>query len=289
MKFDGNNLVLIVGAPRSGTTWLQKLLASHPLIKTGQESDVFDSYIGPQLRAWRRNISIERSGRGGVGLGCYFLEEEFIRNLKNYMDILLSPMLGSLRDNEFFLEKTPGHALFMPEIMELLPKVRIIHVLRDGRDVTASLLAVSRTWGKNWAPKKMGNAARMWQKYVSEVKRSLPLIPKPQYFELRYEQMYSCTSSVLREIANFLEIQWTDSDLLDAVDKNRPEAKIRGRETSIPLHGEIARHSGDVVIDPPGFIRKAIPGSWKTDLSLWEKINFWRVARKTLAENGYKW
>ncbi|MBI3001835.1 MAG: sulfotransferase, partial [Deltaproteobacteria bacterium] len=41
--------MLIVGCPRSGTTWLQRLLASHPKIITGQESHVFDNYVGPQM------------------------------------------------------------------------------------------------------------------------------------------------------------------------------------------------------------------------------------------------
>lgn len=41
----GENIVFIVGSPRSGTTWLQRLLATHPQIKTGQESRIFE-YVG---------------------------------------------------------------------------------------------------------------------------------------------------------------------------------------------------------------------------------------------------
>ena len=288
-SYDGSNLILIVGAPRSGTTWLQKLLAAHPLVKTGQESEVFDSYIGTQLRAWRRSMTLENSGRGGVGLACYFREEDFLRILRDYLGVLMEPMLGNLAPGEVFLEKTPGHALYLPEILELLPRVRIIHILRDGRDVSASLLAASRTWGKNWAPRKIGTAARMWVKHVQAVKQAAPLIPPGQFHELRYEQLYAEPSGALREVSDFLGFQWDQAALLDAVNRNRPEAKMQAGETPIPLHGEIALHSGSVVQDPIDFIRKATPGGWRRDLSLWQKIQFWRIARKTLAQTGYQW
>jgi hypothetical protein len=289
MNYDGSNIIFIIGAPRSGTTWLQKLLASHPQIKTGQESDVFYSYIGPQLRAWRGELPIQRSGRGGVGLGCYFREEDFLLNLKNYMNVLLKPMLGGLGAGEFFLEKTPGHALYLPEIMELLPRARIIHILRDGRDVCASLLAASRSWGENWAPKKSWQAAWIWARHVQAVTSFAPNIPPGQFHEIRYEQLHENPLGTMKAMSEFLALGWSESEMMNAIQRNRPDAKAQSNATVIPLHGEIAMQSGDVVKDPPGFIRKAVPGSWRTDLSLWEKLRIWRVAGKTLSELGYKW
>ena len=82
LDYTGANLVFVVGCPRSGTTWIQRLLATHPMLRTGQESDVFDLYIGPQLRAWERELDPASSGRGGVGLACYFQDAEFRRVLK---------------------------------------------------------------------------------------------------------------------------------------------------------------------------------------------------------------
>ena len=38
--------VFIVGAQRSGTTWVQRLLCSHPRIVGGQESHLFSAYGG---------------------------------------------------------------------------------------------------------------------------------------------------------------------------------------------------------------------------------------------------
>src|ERR687886_1771642 len=106
--YRGDSLVCIVGCPRSGTTWLQRLLAGHPSVRTGQESDVFDIYVGPQLRAWRRELDPASSGRGGVGLACYFDDDRFVRALRRYASELMEPMLGGLGPGEIFLEKTPS-------------------------------------------------------------------------------------------------------------------------------------------------------------------------------------
>ena len=97
-NYDGQNLVLVAGSPRSGTTWLQRLLASHPKIKTGQESHVFSQHIGPQLRIWREGA--DPKYRGGLGLGCYFTEAEFVILVKSYLLKLLEPMVGCLAPGE---------------------------------------------------------------------------------------------------------------------------------------------------------------------------------------------
>src|SRR5205085_953700 len=57
--YAGANLLFVVGCPRSGTTWIQRLLATHPCVRTGQESDLFDLYIGPQLRTWQHELETD--------------------------------------------------------------------------------------------------------------------------------------------------------------------------------------------------------------------------------------
>ena len=150
--FRGQGLVFVVGAPRSGTTWLQRLLAAHPRVATGQESHLFSEFVGPQLRAWRKHERAAAVERGGVGPGCYHTEEEFLGILRDYMRRLLAPLLEARGTAELFVEKTPGHALYVAEIHELLPEARFIHIIRDARDVVVSLLTAAGSWGQGWAP-----------------------------------------------------------------------------------------------------------------------------------------
>ena len=148
--YSGGNLIFIVGAPRSGTTWLQRLLATHASVRTGHESKIFRFYVSPLLRTWRyeqlrENDPRTATGRGFTGMSCYLRDEEFLTVLKEFLVQMLGPMIGGLKPGEIFVEKTPSHALCLPEIRELLPESRIIHVLRDGRDVAALLLAAGRS------------------------------------------------------------------------------------------------------------------------------------------------
>lgn len=289
LDYDGANLVFVVGCPRSGTTWVQRLLASHPNVRTGQESDVFDIYIGPQLQAWRRELDVTSSGRGGVGLGCYFRDDEFMPILKRYALELLQPMIGNLGPADVFVEKTPSHVLYVPEIAALLPAARFVNVLRDARDTVASLLSASRSWGRTWAPGSARQAAGMWVQHVEAARQAASRLGPDRFYEIRYESLHAAPERELRRLVNWLRLDWSDANLQSAVQANAPEAARRGGGTDIPLGGAFGAISGSVVKEPAGFVRKAQAGSWREDLSAADKLWVWKVARHSMARAGYAW
>ncbi|MBV8720047.1 MAG: sulfotransferase [Chloroflexi bacterium] len=289
LEYDGANLVFVVGCPRSGTTWVQRLLASHAGVRTGQESDIFDIYIGPQLQAWRRELDVSSSGRGGVGLGCYFEDTEFLRILKRYTLDLLQPMIGALEPGEIFVEKTPSHVLYVSEIAALLPAARFIHVLRDARDTVASLLSASRSWGHTWAPRTARSATGMWVQHVQAARRAQFELGPTRFYEVRYEALHADAPRELRRMMDWLGLEWSEPELLEAVAANQPEAARRGGGTKIPLGGAFGAVSGPVVKEPPGFVRKAQAGTWREDLNIAQRLWVWKVGRATMARVGYPW
>ena len=288
--YKGHNILFIVGCPRSGTTWLQRILANHPLVRTGQESDLFTDYVGPQLRHWRRETDTTWNGRGGVGLGCYFTEEEFLELLREYMGKLLKPLVGNLRPGEIFVEKTPSHALFIPEILELLPETNIIHIKRDARDTVASILAASRSWGAKWAPRYAWKASLMWVRHVKAVRQAVERPEaKPRVHELTYEDLHASPHDCIRNLCNQIGLNWGDGAILQAIEANTKETtKITGG-TPIPLGGEFGKKTGNIVKEPEAFVRKAKVGTWREDLTLLEKLQVWVVAHKVMKEAGYSW
>lgn len=287
--YDGANMVFVVGCPRSGTTWVQRLLATHPRVRTGQESDVFDLYVGPQLRAWQHELDPAASGRGGVGLGCYFTESEFFDVLKDYALRLLEPMVGGLAADEVFVEKTPSHVLYVPEIHALLPRARFVHVLRDARDTVASLLSASRGWGRAWAPRGARGAAGTWVHHVRAAHDARKTLPPRQFTEVRYEDLHRDGERVLSELAAWLGLDWTVAQVREALARNTPDAARAGGGTPIPLGGQFGATLGPTVKEPAGFVRQARAGTWRTDLRMIDKLAVWRVARSTMAQVGYAW
>jgi hypothetical protein len=286
--YTGHNLVFIVGCPRSGTTWLQRLLAGHPRVRTGQESDLFDVYIGPQLQAWRRELDASSSGRGGVGLACYLDDAAYLKALQRYLLSLLEPMVGSLAEGEIFVEKTPSHALYIDVIRELLPDSRFVHVLRDARDTVASLVAASRDWGSGWAPRRAAGAARMWVQHVGAAREAAAKLPPDRFLEVRYEALHAGGPRVLRQVVDWLGLAWSEEDVSKALDANRPERARQGGGTPIPLGGAFGA-PGAVVRDPPGFVRRAQAGGWRSDLSAMDRLQVWLIARSTMQAVGYPW
>lgn len=286
--YRGHNLVFVVGCPRSGTTWVQRLLAAHPRVRTGQESDVFDLYVGPQLRTWRRELRAT-DGRGGVGLAAHLEEGEFVAALRRYMLALLEPMVGGLVEGELFLEKTPSHAVFLDEIHELLPDARFVHVLRDARDVVASLLAAHRSWGSAWAPGDPRLAAEMWVQHVQAARKGLAGLGRDKALEIRYEELEADTFAVLADVSRFLGLEWATGALRAAVDRNTAAESRSGRGTPIAVGGELAAAGAGTVVEPQGFVRKARSGGWREDLSARERVAVWRAARAAMADVGYRW
>lgn len=280
--YAGENLVFLIGAPRSGTTWLQRLLATDERVRTGRETDLFDLYVGPQLKAWRRELDESRSGRGPLGLGCYVTESDFLAALREYMRRFLEPMVGGLGPDEIFLDKTPSHALFVPEIDELLPRSRFIHIVRDGRDVVASLLAASRSWGRRWAPTGPRSATQMWLAHVRAGRAARELVGSERYHEIRYEDLFSRPEESLTGVVDYLGLEWSEEDLTSALAAGSSSAPSR----PLPFGGEFARRERPAVGDPRDFIRLARPGGG-TELSLLTKAVIWQLARRELERLGY--
>lgn len=270
----GENIVFIIGSPRSGTTWLQRLVASHPCVQTGQESKLF-LYVGTHLQMWREDLVFpSRSGRCATGLACYLKEEEFLGIHQSYFNALLDAMLKPLKPGQIFLEKTPSHALFVPEIIQLLPAAKIIHIIRNPHDVVASMLAAARSWGAGWAPRKVSGAVRVWHQHVTKARQAGAALPPDQFMEVCYENLVAAPKTGLRAVVDFLKLAWSDAEIAAAVSANAAEEIRRGKGTAIPLGGDVAIHRGDQVREPADFVRKARPGSWKQDLTWWERWKF---------------
>jgi hypothetical protein len=276
------NIAFIIGCPRSGTSYVKGLLAYHPKVRTGRESYLFAWYLGPMIRQWNK----PREGTGFPGLRSYLTDEEFRQVLYETSDRILGFMAPHMQPDEIFVEKTPNHSFWVSEILEAFPSARFIHVLRDARDVTASMLAASKTFGKNWAPRYAYVAAHRWVKQVTLARDAQKKLGSDQFYEIRYENLRANAAKELRSLTDFLELEWSDSELLDAIQRSDPKNKsTRGKE----LRGEYAKIYGSTVERPKGAFRKGTPGSWKQDLRFYDKWQVWLVAKDKMKELGYAW
>ena len=150
------NPFFIVGYPRSGTTLTSVLLDRHSRIAVSPETNFFTG-LCPIDRATRQAEPLELVRRFGDGFRTRDLN---LDNAELYGELMQGEPTGAnllscaltlyrrKQGKEIVGEKTPDHWRFVPQILELYPRSRVIWVVRDGRDTVLSV--TKAPWRPNW-------------------------------------------------------------------------------------------------------------------------------------------
>lgn len=262
------NYVFLLGAPRSGTTWLQIMLAQHPDVSTCQETHLFNAFLSGPERHWRQ---FESSSRGN-GLQAAISRDKFVELQRHFA---LS-VLDSIGDTPVILEKTPAHVTVLDEILEVLPEARCIHIIRDPRAVAASLAAAGKDWGRSWASTSALRNARRW---VDCVGAGIALRDRPStYCEVRYEDLLADPAPHLQRIFDWMGVGAADS-FCDRVSEENRFDNIQ----------KVTTHTAwDLSSEPKGFFRKGKADAWKEDLSRRDIAAVESVAGPLMQRLGYE-
>ena len=186
-----DKLVVIVGAGRSGTTWLEGLLLAYDDFGglSGHETWLFHSL---------RKLWSNQSGAEGPGVGAWVDRDTFVRALRTYCD----GVFGAARERHapqarFYVEKTPAHAERLPEIAAVYPDAWVVHLLRDGRDVARSMSQVPF-----FGVPALADAAGLWARVVRGVRRDALAVPR--FREVRYESLHAEPGAVLHGLREWM-------------------------------------------------------------------------------------
>ena len=280
------NPVFLIGAPRSGTTWLQYMLGAHDLIATPQETNLFSKYLAPLWDTWAKDLRIDRNGRYKGLVACY-TQEEFEDALRGIVSGAYRSVLAQKPGARILLEKEPAYSLHVPLITRLFPEARFVHMIRDGRDVVASLLAASRSWGKSWAPSKVEEAAAVWRDHVEAALEGQKL--DDRYMQITFEQLLSDGPDTLASAFRFIGVDTSDEAVREICDRFSFSSvkETGGSNSSIVRAGEVLKRCGQTLNEPPGFFREGRAGGWKESLSATDCWYVDRVAGDMLGRLGY--
>lgn len=268
--------LFITGAARSGTTWLQTMVAAHPLVcSTIDELKLFDFFTGPWEKSWNLLVLGQKvAGGGPLGLTAVWTENEFYDFLKEFAGRVYAQILAMKPEATVLLDKSPAYSHYVKHITRLIPEAKFIHMVRDGRDVAASLVAASRGWGRLWASKEIESAAAEWKSFVLAAQEARQY--RGRYLEVRYEELLTNGVKVLQEVFEFIGVPIGRGSVTAIYEKHRfekmKEAGTGARQFALP----------------EGFFRKGQTGDWRNLLlNPIQRYLFDEIAGDLLRDLGY--
>lgn len=280
--------IFLFGAPRSGTTWLQNLLGSRPEVVTPQESNLFNYYVAPWRREWLRGLGSsadEWQMHRHNGLSAILTAEEFDGLLGQVVQRVYAAALALKPSATVVVDKVPGYTLCGPLIRHYLPDARLIHLIRDGRDVAASMIRASKGFGNDWSPSRVDDAASLWRSNV-EAGREMA---GPGYLELRFEELRSVRGAeVLRNTFAFCGLDVSPEVCRDVLEQFSLEQGSAPPPSSISWGGEVLRRLGSPPDEPVDFFGAGKVGGWREQLDSYDRWLFDREAGQLLVDLGYE-
>lgn len=252
--------IIVIGAPRSGTTLLQLMLHAHPRIAIPPENRFV-------LTAYRRRHEFGdlREVDNRRKLAKWLVKSErgrfhdFALDRAEVMAEIMAgpPTIGSALAIIFqayarkfgkprWGDKRPRYATRIDVIRRLFPTAQFVNIIRDGRDCVASLKE------QEWYRPDSHGAAVAWARSVDLARRAARRLGADSFYEVRYERLVADPEAELRALCAYLGEEYdpamtTPAAVADII----PERKTHHVLTRGPVTG-------------------ARVGSWQGRLDPWE-------------------
>lgn len=307
----------IVGEMRSGTSWLRRTLSAHPEIACGHEGSFFGRdydreeipvYAGP-VSSFTRALAASEELRVWHELPWNQWTDGYDEDLRNLTRLSIDYFLAkevSRTGKRIVGDKSPQHTECLDEMHEVYPDARVIHIVRDGRDVAVS--AMHHWWrlakdraegifeltpeeleirdayledregflagGKSiFTEERLGQLARRWSYRVGKAHYDGTALYGERYLEIRYEDLLEDTPNTLRRVFELLHARRGDAIVercLRASQFERASNRRQGEE------------------DPNSFFRKGVAGDWRDIFTERDREIYGKLAGDRLIEMGYE-
>ncbi len=191
--------VFVIGFPRSGTTLVDQILASHPKVTTLEERD-----------------NLMEAGRALAGVDTDFARLEHIsegeaeRLRAGYWAGVNAGLAGAPM-REVFVDKLPLNAALLPVIHRLFPSAKIVLALRDPRDCVLS--CYQQRFGMNAAMYqllRLDTAVAYYDAVMRLVQTCRAKLPIDVH-EVRYEAVIGDFDASVGALLSFLGLPWDDA------------------------------------------------------------------------------
>lgn len=294
--------IFLLSLPRSGSTLLQRMLASHDEIDTIAEPWV----LLPFFTALEERTVYAEYGQMTLHKAFENVLSVLPNGINDYYEVVresTTKLYGKLSQKEtcYFLDKTPRYHLVAEHIIRAFPDAKTIFLWRNPLSVVASLLTMSSEKG-TW--KDFHRYKIDLYKGFDKLFQAFTLYGKYGMF-LQYEDIITYPLATLNKLENFLDIQFSPETL--DVFLNKPLLGNLGDQRGTALYEGISNKSltrwkqvlctpsrkkwakeylswiGDTRLNKIGYEYdtlvdelETLPFSRKKTISDWSEYNFYR-------------
>lgn len=265
----------VVGAQRSGTTMLRLMLDSHPLIAVPFESGfIVDfharlaEYADLALPSSRARLLDDIARHPLVRKGNLVPDPQAVldsvpRSYAALVDAIFRTY-AAREGKARWGDKTPSYVTDIDVLRRLFPRCRVVHLVRDGRDVALSNRNV------DWGIRSLPRVASDWR-WKTVLAHKVGALLGDDYCLVRYEDLVREPAATLARIADFLGVAY-DACMLRYAEHGEARMPV----DSLRWHRNSVR--------PPDV---ELVEQWKARMRASDRILFEQCAGDALALFGY--
>jgi len=192
--------VFIVGMPRTGTSLVEQILASHPQVRPGGErNDIFTIVDSLQTKPGRsRNLQ---------GVLEALTTERLDELSADYLASIESPSEEHMR----FTDKTPLHGILLGFINQLLPRSRVIICNRAPLDTCLSIYFHRFNAFQGYA-RRLDDLGVFYREYYALMEYWINILDI-NILSIQYEELVKNPDKTIHKLIEFCGLEWDENCL----------------------------------------------------------------------------
>ncbi len=273
---DASAPFFIVGAQRSGTTMLRLMLNAHSALCVPFESGFITEFAAkahqygdlsqPENAARLLDAIAQHplAKKGGHVKDRAAILAKPIRTYADLVDAIFTTYAQG-ESKRYWGDKTPSYVTELDVLCNVFPNARVIHMVRDGRDVALSNLNV------DWGIRSLPRAAHDWR-WKTLLGHKVGALLRQNFLEIRYEDLVAEPMPMLQRICGFLGVEFEPGMLRyhESAESGMPKESMRWHRNSVRAPDE------------------SLVYAWKRRMSLADRIIFEQIAADALDCFGYE-
>lgn len=221
--------IFIMGMPRSGTTLIEQILSSHPMVRGGGE-----------LAEVRETLSDLRARVDGQRAYPEMLASLKSDDVRQFGQMLVRRLAQRAQGQLRITDKMTSNFFFLGLLHVALPQARIIHIRRNAADTCLSCYSKLFLSGVDYSY-DLGELGRYYVAYEKLMNHWRKVLPKDAFLDVRYEDVVADIEGQSQRILSFCGLPW-DASVLSFHESSRSIRTASALQVRQPLyHSSVER------------------------------------------------